>query len=251
MVKSKTPLYVCKTSFFTSIHIFLLNPSNSLQRGVQKRITTQISLVTTGGLSDCIVTLFASLGGHQGPFNILATKWQGLSPLPTSWAKQQRVRILLCSVNKAPNRDLGFFPWGFSSSSHWKTLLRYRSSFLDDGLCFSSRPMSYWPSTQWSGTVPIPIFLLIFSRTRGARPKSVPSFLPGRDPPIPPLVPGALPQHLLFLALFCCKGSSLLGYIPLATSDIFDQSSNIFAYCFQASWYFHRVFWTQTPGLRL
>lgn len=114
--------------------------------------------------------------------------------------------------------------------------------------CFSSPPMSYRPSIQWSGTVPIPIFLLIFSRPLGSRPKSVPSFLPGRVPSVPLLVPGALPQHLLFPALFCCKGSSLLGYILLAASDIFDQSSNIFACCFQASWYFHRVFWTQTPG---
>lgn len=180
---------MCKTSFFTSIHIFQLNPSNSLQRGVQKRITSQISLVTTEGLSDCVVTLFASLGGHQGHFNVLATRWPVLSPLPTSCAKKQCVRILLGSVNKAPNRDLGVFPWGFPSSSHWKTLRRYHSSFLDDRLCFSSPPMSCQPSTQWSGTVPIPILFLIFSRSLGSRPKSVPSFLPGRDPPIPPLVP--------------------------------------------------------------
>lgn len=125
---------MCKTSLFTSIHIFLLNPSNSLQRGVQKRITTQISLVTTGGLSDCVVTLFASLGGHQGPFNILATRWPVLSLLPTSWAKSNVWEFFSALSNKAPNGDLGFFPWGFSSSSHWKTLLRYHSSFLDDGL---------------------------------------------------------------------------------------------------------------------
>lgn len=114
-------------------------------------------------------------------------------------------------------------------------LIRNVESSLHLSLLFLVGTCFWLPAPVFLSTF---LFLLLFSRSPSSRTWSIPSFLPW-GPSHPSSGCQTSPPAPATLALFS-GGSSLLGYNPLAEGHTFDQSSDTFIYCFQASRYFHR-----------